>query len=93
MVDENKVEGTLDQGIGRVKDAVGGLTGDSGMQADGKIDQLQGHVKQEYGSFLDAAREQAEEAAELVRDRPIAAVGIGLAAGFLLGLLLVPSGD
>lgn len=91
MVDQNEVKGTLDKGVGRVKDAVGGLTGDAGLQADGKVDQLQGHVEQEYGAFLDQAREQVEEAAELVRDRPLAAIGVGVAAGFLLGLLLVPS--
>ncbi|MCQ8277009.1 CsbD family protein [Acetobacteraceae bacterium KSS8] len=91
MVDRNEIEGALDKGVGRVKDAAGGLTGDLGLQADGKVDQLQGHVQQEYGGVIDQLRDQVEEAAELVRDRPLAALGIAAGFGFVLGLLLVPS--
>ncbi len=91
MVDENHIDGAIDKGIGRVKDAVGGLTGDLGLQAEGKANQFQGHVEQEYGGFLDQARDQVEEAAELVRDRPLAALGIAAGLGFFLGLLLTPS--
>ena len=41
MVDENQIEGTLTEGVGKLKDAAGGLTGDTSTQADGKLDQLQ----------------------------------------------------
>ena len=48
MADDNlknlgtKLEGVADEAKGRVKDAAGGLTGDLGLQAEGKIDQLSG---------------------------------------------------
>ncbi len=34
---------------GKVKDAVGGLTGDSSMQAEGKLDQLKGKAQDVLG--------------------------------------------
>ena len=35
-----KAEGLLDEVKGKVKDGVGGLTGDTATQAEGKFDQL-----------------------------------------------------
>ncbi len=34
---------------GKVKDAVGGLTGDTGLQLEGKIDQLKGKAQDTLG--------------------------------------------
>ncbi len=93
MVDENEVQGTVTEGVGRLKDAAGGLTGDSGLQAEGKFDQVQGTVQKEYGDFLEQAREQLDEAVVLVREQPFAAIGIAAGIGFLLGFLLIPSRD
>lgn len=47
--DENRVEGLGDDIKGRVKDAVGGLTGDESMQAEGKIDRAKGKLKDTVG--------------------------------------------
>jgi uncharacterized protein YjbJ (UPF0337 family) len=41
MNDEH-VKGTADKAKGAVKDAVGGLTGDSKLQAEGKLDKAKG---------------------------------------------------
>ena len=84
MVDENEIKGTVTDGVGKLKDAAGGLTGDSGLQAEGKFDQVQGTVQKEYGDFL-------EQATVLVREQPFAAIGIAAGLGFLLGFLLIPS--
>ncbi|HYJ80139.1 MAG TPA: CsbD family protein [Longimicrobiaceae bacterium] len=46
---ENTVEGKGTELKGRVKDAVGGLTGDTGLQAEGKLDQLEGKVQGAVG--------------------------------------------
>jgi uncharacterized protein YjbJ (UPF0337 family) len=46
---EDNVEGTAKDLKGRVKDAVGGLTGDSSLQAEGKMDQLKGKVQDTVG--------------------------------------------
>lgn len=46
---ENRTDGAIDRIKGRVKDAAGGLTGDSGLQAEGKWDQLKGKAKDTLG--------------------------------------------
>ena len=46
---DHSVEGMTDMIKGHVKDAVGGLTGDSSLQAEGKIDQLKGKAKDAIG--------------------------------------------
>ena len=46
---ENSIEGKADNAKGHVKDAVGGLTGDSSLQAEGKMDQLKGKAKDTLG--------------------------------------------
>lgn len=91
MVDENEIKGSVTDGIGKVKDAAGGLTGDSGLQAEGKFDQIEGKARREFGDVLDGAQDQIEDAVELVRDQPLAALGIAVGIGFLLGFLLTPS--
>jgi uncharacterized protein YjbJ (UPF0337 family) len=92
-MDDNKIEGTLDEGVGRVKDAAGGLTGDTSMQAEGKFDQLSGKAQQQFGDVIDQAQDGYEGAVAYVRDQPLAALGIAAGVGFLLGFLLVPSRD
>ena len=91
MVDENQIGGAVTEGVGKLKDAAGGLTGDTSTQADGKLDQLQGKVQGEYGDLLEKARDQFEDATALMRDQPLAALGIAAGVGFLLGWLLTPS--
>ena len=46
---ENSVEGKTKDLKGRIKDAAGGLTGDSSLQAEGKIDRLKGKIQDTVG--------------------------------------------
>jgi len=46
---ENNAEGALDNLKGKVKDGIGGLTGDSSLQAEGKLDQAKGKLKDKLG--------------------------------------------
>ena len=46
---DHSAEGKVDNVKGKIKDAVGGLTGDSSLQAEGKVDQLKGKVKDAFG--------------------------------------------
>jgi uncharacterized protein YjbJ (UPF0337 family) len=58
---ENSIKGKLSNAAGRVKDAIGGLTGDSGMQAEGKVDQVKGKVQDKFGEVqrdLDKPRDR-----------------------------------
>jgi uncharacterized protein YjbJ (UPF0337 family) len=46
----------MDKAKGAVKDAVGGLTGDSKMQAEGKIDKVKGAAHNAAGDVKDAVK-------------------------------------
>ncbi len=90
-MDENTTEGAITEGVGKLKDAAGGLTGDTSLQGEGKVDQLTGKVQREFGDTLDDAQDQLEGIVSTIRDRPLIAVGVAAGAGFLLGWLLIPS--
>ena len=47
--DQNRVEGTAKDIKGRVKDAIGGLTGDESLQAEGKLDRVKGKAQDMVG--------------------------------------------
>ena len=46
---DNSLEGKIKHAAGHVKDAVGGLTGDKSLQAEGKVDQLKGKLQDGLG--------------------------------------------
>jgi uncharacterized protein YjbJ (UPF0337 family) len=46
---ENQVKGTVKQGEGRIRNAVGGLTGDNSEQIKGKAQDLKGKVQRKIG--------------------------------------------
>ena len=48
---ENSVEGKAKEMKGRIKDAVGGLTGDESLQAEGKWDKVKGNVQDKVGEI------------------------------------------
>jgi uncharacterized protein YjbJ (UPF0337 family) len=62
MMDKEHAKGAVDKTKGAVKDAVGGLTGDSRLQAEGKIDKAKGAVRQKIGDAKDAARDAIDKA-------------------------------
>jgi uncharacterized protein YjbJ (UPF0337 family) len=49
--------GTWDKTKGAVKDAVGGLTGDTKTQADGKLDKAKGEAKHQAQNVKDAVED------------------------------------
>jgi uncharacterized protein YjbJ (UPF0337 family) len=53
-MDKEHVKGAADKAKGGVKDAVGGLTGDSKLQAEGKIDKAKGAAHNALGDAKDA---------------------------------------
>ncbi|HET7321304.1 MAG TPA: CsbD family protein [Longimicrobiaceae bacterium] len=46
---QDSLEGKAKDVKGRVKDAAGGLTGDTSMQAEGKWDRLKGNAQDKLG--------------------------------------------
>lgn len=47
----DKAEGKLHQAKGKIKDAVGGLTGDADLQAEGKIEHAAGKGQEKVGQI------------------------------------------
>ena len=58
---ENSMRGKGKDLKGRLKDAAGGLTGDSEMQAEGKWDRLKGKVQDKVGEFQRDLGEESRE--------------------------------
>ena len=59
-VNDDQVGGIGKQIKGAVKDAVGGLTGNEQLQAEGKADKLEGSGRQAAGDVKDAGRDVAD---------------------------------
>ena len=62
LMNKEHVKGAIDKTKGAVKDAVGGLTGDTATQAEGKVDKAKGAVRQKVGDAKDAARDAIDKA-------------------------------
>ena len=75
-MDENRLDGAARALAGHAKDAVGGLTGDAKLQAEGKADQAVGQAQDAAGKMADTIREQ-----------PLTALLIAAGTGYLLGRL------
>ncbi len=80
-MNEHQVNGGIEQGKGRLKDAAGALIGDLKTQASGKAQQFRGQAETLYGDGIDRFSKLAVE-------RPAVAIAGALGIGFVLGLLL-----
>jgi uncharacterized protein YjbJ (UPF0337 family) len=56
-MDKTRAEGAAQKTGGRIKEAVGKVTGDAKLQAEGKADKVKGTVKNAVGGLKDAARD------------------------------------
>lgn len=56
MVDKDRTEGALSKVVGKVKEAVGNLTGDEKTKVEGKTDQAKGSVQNAVGGVKDAIK-------------------------------------
>lgn len=98
-----QVTGMANQGVGRVQDAVGGLTDNAELQAKGKIKEVVGSMQQAFGEAKSSVRDAIEDRLEGVRgqvheqldavetyvvSKPLPAVAIAGALGIVVGLLL-----
>jgi uncharacterized protein YjbJ (UPF0337 family) len=57
-MDKEHVKGAADNAKGSIKDAVGGLTGDNKMQAEGKLDKAKGAAHNVAGDVKDAFKDK-----------------------------------
>lgn len=61
-MNEDNIQGTARMIGGKLEDTVGGLTGDTKTQAQGKVDQLAGKAQQVMGDAKEAVASAADEA-------------------------------
>jgi uncharacterized protein YjbJ (UPF0337 family) len=59
--EDNKIRGKGKELKGRVKDAVGGLTNDSGLQAEGKMDKVKGKIQDKVGDVQRSVGRKRDE--------------------------------
>ncbi|MEH3087867.1 MAG: CsbD family protein [Xylophilus ampelinus] len=75
-----KTEGTIQNIAGRVQDAFGAATGDTGSQLKGKARQVAGDAQSAYGDVLNQVRESAVA-------NPLATVATVAGVAFVLGAI------
>ena len=56
-MDKNRVEGSIEQAKGKVKEVAGKVAGDSKLEAEGKGQQIAGKVQNAVGGFKDAVKD------------------------------------
>jgi uncharacterized protein YjbJ (UPF0337 family) len=55
-MDRDRTEGAAKTVMGRIKDFFGRMTGDTKMQAEGKMDQAEGRIQNTVGGIKDSLR-------------------------------------
>jgi uncharacterized protein YjbJ (UPF0337 family) len=56
-VDKDRIEGSLHQAKGKIKETFGKVTGDAKTEAEGKAEKAAGKVQNTVGGVKDAVRE------------------------------------
>ncbi|OYX15441.1 MAG: hypothetical protein B7Z15_00510, partial [Rhizobiales bacterium 32-66-8] len=85
---ENTFKGGANEGVGRIKEAAGAITGSGSLKAEGMVDQVAGKAQRAMGNAADMAREQGEAAEHYVQERPIPALLTAGLIGFAVGYLV-----
>ena len=60
-MDKDRVEGMAQQGKGKMKETAGKMLGDEKLKAEGKMDKVEGKVRNTVGGIKDAIRETDEK--------------------------------
>jgi uncharacterized protein YjbJ (UPF0337 family) len=56
-MDKERIAGGMKKATGAVKKAIGKMTGDRNLEAEGRADKTEGHLRSAVGKAKDAARE------------------------------------
>jgi uncharacterized protein YjbJ (UPF0337 family) len=57
MPDQDRIDGSLKNIGGKIKEAAGNITGDEKLKAEGKADQVAGKVQNAVGGVKDTVRD------------------------------------
>ena len=55
-MDKDRVEGSVEQAQGKMKEVAGKVTGDSKLEGEGKADQVSGKIQNTIGGIKDTLR-------------------------------------
>ncbi len=80
-MEEQQINGGLNQSVGRLREAAGALFGDFRTQAGGRAQQWRGQAETFYG-------DAKERLTTVTAERPAVALGAALGIGVVIGLLL-----
>jgi len=61
VMDKDRIAGAANKAKGAVKDAVGSVTGDEKLKAEGKMDKAKGTAQSTVGGAKDAARDAMDK--------------------------------
>jgi uncharacterized protein YjbJ (UPF0337 family) len=93
---DQRIEGAANTVGGRIKDGIGGLTGNDRLQAEGKLDQVKGKALDAYGRVIDGLdglvekapvqyQDKARQGLDFARRKPLLTTGIVAGLAVLLG--------
>ena len=85
---DDRLEGAVRNGVGHVQDAVGGLTGDTRTQAQGKLNQVAGSVQDVVGQARERVADAYDDVEGFAKEQPVTALAITLGLGVVIGLML-----
>lgn len=60
-MNKDRIEGSLEQGKGKVKEVAGKVTGDAKLESEGKADQVKGKVQNAVGGMKDLIKEAIDD--------------------------------
>ena len=63
-MDKDRVEGTLREGQGKIKEEIGDVADDRSTELGGKADQAQGEVQQRWGEAKDKIGDWSDDQGE-----------------------------
>lgn len=87
-MNEDRVEGAARNIGGKVEEAVGRFTGDAATQVRGAADQAFGRIQNSFGGAVDSASELGDRLSNSVREKPMQALLVAGAVGFVIGFLV-----
>lgn len=92
MVDKNRVEGVVENVVGRAEETAGRITGSESSRSEGLARQAAGNLQRSYGEARDSARGIVVELGEITREQPYWMLLAASTIGFVLGRYSVSAG-
>ncbi|MBI1204826.1 MAG: CsbD family protein [Rhodopseudomonas sp.] len=59
-MNKDRIEGSMEQAKGKVKEVAGKVTGDSKLEGEGKADQVAGKIQNSVGGLKDSIKEAVD---------------------------------